>query len=328
MEQYKRLDIAYGGDGNDLLHLLHLLHLRRGRGVERSRHARRRPPPLATTASRAQGGHKQPRDGSPSSSSSAWIATAGAPAGSRTMARPPDRIILRRIVKLMAVARSIVGQEITTAWLARTLVRVDGGPMLDAPRLGAALRALGFRPLRRRRGMRRPSTWLAPGARRPRVGRPRGTGRPVHTVQGFQVSRSPSTPSPLTADVSPRQPRRGRRAPPTLRPRHRLGDHGVVGDHDVLGHHHALGDRGTHHVGDDHHVLGGPDAFQHHDGLVPAPRRAPAPRASPPGAQRAPPPRATAPAPRRARPQWWAGRCPPTCGPPPGVKRPDRSRNA
>jgi hypothetical protein len=85
----------------------------------------------------------------------------------------PDPIILRRVGRLFAAARPALDVEITTGWLAHTLVRVDGGPMLDAPRLGPALRKLGFRPVRRRRGNRRVSTWLQPGSPPARVGRPR-----------------------------------------------------------------------------------------------------------------------------------------------------------
>jgi len=76
---------------------------------------------------------------------------------------------------LLAAGRYLFNQEVTTAWLARTLVRVDGGPMLDAPRLGPALRMLGCRSVRRRRGGRRVSAWLQPGAPRPRAGRPKTT---------------------------------------------------------------------------------------------------------------------------------------------------------
>jgi hypothetical protein len=86
-------------------------------------------------------------------------------------------VILGRVQRLFDAARRLLDQEITTAWLARTLVRVDHGPLLDAPRLGPALRVLGFKPLRRRQGTHRCSVWLVPGAARPRVGRPRA--RPV-----------------------------------------------------------------------------------------------------------------------------------------------------
>ena len=85
----------------------------------------------------------------------------------------PDPITLRRVHRFFAAVRSLLGAEITTAWLARALVRADDGPMLDAPRLGPALRTLGFQPVRRRRGTRRVSTWMHPGAPVPRAGRPR-----------------------------------------------------------------------------------------------------------------------------------------------------------
>ena len=87
--------------------------------------------------------------------------------------RHPDHITSGRVRRLLTAVQPMLDEEITTAWLARTLVRVDGGPMLDAPRLGPALRALGFQPVRRRRGIRRVSTWLRPGAPHPQVGRPK-----------------------------------------------------------------------------------------------------------------------------------------------------------
>jgi hypothetical protein len=87
--------------------------------------------------------------------------------------RQPDPITLHRVGRLLAAVGSLLGSEITTAWLARTLVRVDRGPMLNAPRLGPALRTLGFQPVRRRGGTRRVSTWMRPGAPVPRAGRPR-----------------------------------------------------------------------------------------------------------------------------------------------------------
>jgi hypothetical protein len=107
--------------------------------------------------------------------------------------RDADPVILGRLQRFFDAARRVLDQEITTAWLARTLVRVDRGPMLDAPRLGPALRALGFRPLRRRQGSRRSNIWLVPGAARPRVGRPRA--RPVGSVrpQWGETSEIPET---------------------------------------------------------------------------------------------------------------------------------------
>ncbi len=91
--------------------------------------------------------------------------------------RQPDPVTLCRVRRLLAAVHPMLGEEITSAWLARTLVRVDGGPILDAPRLGPALRAVGFRPVRRRRGFCRINTWLQPGASPPRVGRPRASRR-------------------------------------------------------------------------------------------------------------------------------------------------------
>lgn len=87
--------------------------------------------------------------------------------------RLPDPITFERVSKLLSAARPLLVEEITTGWLARTLVRVDGGPMLDAPRLGPVLRVLGFQCTRRRRGTRKVSVWLLPGASPPRVGRRR-----------------------------------------------------------------------------------------------------------------------------------------------------------
>lgn len=85
----------------------------------------------------------------------------------------PDALTLARVRSLLGVVRPMLSEEITTAWLARTLVRVDGGPMLDAPRLGPVLRALGFQLVRRRRGTQRVNTWLQPSVPPARVGRPR-----------------------------------------------------------------------------------------------------------------------------------------------------------
>src|SRR5262245_61967506 len=87
----------------------------------------------------------------------------------------PDRLTVDRVRRFFMAARYLFGQEITIAWLAHTLVLVDGGPMVDAPRLGPALRTLGFKSVRRRRGDRRVSTWLLPGSSPPRVGRPSAT---------------------------------------------------------------------------------------------------------------------------------------------------------
>ena len=41
-------------------------------------------------------------------------------------------VTLGRVFRFLTAARPALPDEITTAWLARTLVAVDGGPMLDA----------------------------------------------------------------------------------------------------------------------------------------------------------------------------------------------------
>jgi hypothetical protein len=96
--------------------------------------------------------------------------------------RDPDPVVLHRVSKLLAAGRYLFNQEVTTVWLARALARADGGPILDAPRLGSALRRLGFRSARRRRGTRRVSIWLRPGAPHPCVGRP-----PQHSHQNVRT---------------------------------------------------------------------------------------------------------------------------------------------
>ena len=86
--------------------------------------------------------------------------------------RPLDPVILERLRRLLPTICPTICTEFSTSWLARMLSRVDGGPLLDAPRLGPSLRHLGFLPLRRRRGDGRVALWLFPGAARPRRGRP------------------------------------------------------------------------------------------------------------------------------------------------------------
>ena len=83
-----------------------------------------------------------------------------------------DPVILGRLRHLLAVIGPTIGNEFSADWLAQAMSRVDGGPVLDPPRLGPSLRKLDFVPVRRRRGDRRVTVWLAPGAARPRRGRP------------------------------------------------------------------------------------------------------------------------------------------------------------
>jgi hypothetical protein len=86
----------------------------------------------------------------------------------------PDPITLRRVRNLWQTTRSFGLREITAAWAAYTLVRIDGGPMLDFGQLAPALRAMGYTPVRRRRGKRRVNAWLPPGRPPSPRGRPPG----------------------------------------------------------------------------------------------------------------------------------------------------------
>jgi hypothetical protein len=88
-------------------------------------------------------------------------------------AQPLDRLILHRCYQLWDATKDFGDPEITTAWAAETLVRMDGGPRLSAVQLGPALRALGYRPMLRRQGARRVRTWLLPGKPPAPRGRPR-----------------------------------------------------------------------------------------------------------------------------------------------------------
>ena len=108
--------------------------------------------------------------------------------------RQPDPVTLGRVQRFLGVARPLFDQEITTAWLACALVRVDGGPILDAPRLGPALRKLGFQPMRRRHGTRRHSVWLVPGVPRRRVGRPKGGEHPLGNYNQVPAPTLSATP--------------------------------------------------------------------------------------------------------------------------------------
>ena len=78
------------------------------------------------------------------------------------MASTPDPITLRRVHNLWQTTRTFGLGEITTAWAIHTMVRIDNGPPPDPGQLGPALRALGYRPVRRRQGKRRVNAWLLP----------------------------------------------------------------------------------------------------------------------------------------------------------------------
>jgi hypothetical protein len=96
--------------------------------------------------------------------------------------REVDPVTLTRIRNLLKAAAFFLPSQITTGLLARMLVQADGGPMLDAPRLGPALRQLGFCRVRCRRGAHRLAVWFPPGVSPPKPGRPRGHGcrrRPI-----------------------------------------------------------------------------------------------------------------------------------------------------
>ena len=102
----------------------------------------------------------------------------------------PDPLILHRVYQLWDVTGPWGNREVTTAWCARLLVRLDGGPPPDAGQLGPALRLLGYRPVRRRRGARRVNAWLVPGSPPARVGRPYAQGRDGdHSVWSPHCSR-------------------------------------------------------------------------------------------------------------------------------------------
>ena len=86
----------------------------------------------------------------------------------------PDPLVLHRVYRLWDITRNFDLREITAAWAAHTLVRIDGGPMLDYGQLAPALRALGYTPVRRRAGQRRVNAWLLPGRPPSPRGRPPG----------------------------------------------------------------------------------------------------------------------------------------------------------
>ena len=89
-----------------------------------------------------------------------------------------DPVILWRLCQLLAAIKPTLVEPFSATWLAQAMSRVDGGPVLDPPRLGPSLRQLGFAPVRRRCGARRVTLWLSPGAARPLPGRPHGRPRP------------------------------------------------------------------------------------------------------------------------------------------------------
>jgi hypothetical protein len=86
----------------------------------------------------------------------------------------PSPLILHRLRRLWEATHAQVSREVTTAWLSFMLVRIDGGPPVDGGELGPALRALGYRPVRRRVGRRRVNAWLLPNTPPARVGRAPG----------------------------------------------------------------------------------------------------------------------------------------------------------
>src|SRR5262249_12847111 len=91
--------------------------------------------------------------------------TAGDAFGLRRRGRPPgtrnrahgtlqhyDPVIFERLSKFHASTRPALADVVSAFWLGRVLAQSDGGPVVDAPRLGPALRRLGFRSVRRRNG--------------------------------------------------------------------------------------------------------------------------------------------------------------------------------
>src|SRR5262249_15486997 len=89
-----------------------------------------------------------------------------------TLPPNPDPLVLHRLYQLWNAIRPWCNQEITATWCARTLVRFDGGPLLDPGQLGPVDGLLGYRPVRGRYARRRVNAWLVPGPPPARVGRP------------------------------------------------------------------------------------------------------------------------------------------------------------
>lgn len=85
----------------------------------------------------------------------------------------PMVTVYDRVFKFLSAVRPMLGNEITTAWLAPAIVHFDGGPILAISEIGPPLRALGFRRMFRRKGVSRHMVWITPGAQVPSVGRPR-----------------------------------------------------------------------------------------------------------------------------------------------------------
>jgi hypothetical protein len=77
--------------------------------------------------------------------------------------RYPDKVLIERVGRFLITAGCTLPSPTTAEWVATAMAHADGGHILDAPRIGPALRAYGFRHSFRRRGDRRQRVWYPPG---------------------------------------------------------------------------------------------------------------------------------------------------------------------
>jgi hypothetical protein len=123
----------------------------------------------------------------------------------RTTARLPDPIILSRVCYLLSHAVPALPAPTTAAWIGRVLALVDGGPIIDPPRLGPALRACGFHHSFRRQGRGRAWVWYPPPRRPTRGRRPN---RPGQIEQPIRTDRAGKTAPPRACHAGERRPSR------------------------------------------------------------------------------------------------------------------------
>jgi hypothetical protein len=85
--------------------------------------------------------------------------------------RYQDQLLIERVGRFLITAGCTLPSPATADWIARAMAHADGGHILDAPRIGPALRAYGFRRSFKRRGNRRKRVWYKPDIV-PSLGRP------------------------------------------------------------------------------------------------------------------------------------------------------------